>query len=137
MSNMKRRKTMNPATQFFADLEAGNIDAALARTTHDFTWTVPGTPGAGFGLAGVYGTQQFRAMLACVAASLPEGPRTEITSVTETPQRVVLEAHVRGRTVDGTEYDNQAAYVFEIDGDKICAVREYLDTIHAADIFTR
>jgi uncharacterized protein len=100
ISNMKG-KTMNPATQFFADLEAGNIDEALARTTHDFTRTVPGTPEAGFGLAGVYGTMQFRAMLARVAASLPEGPRTEITSVTETPQRVVLEAHVRGRTVDG------------------------------------
>jgi ketosteroid isomerase-like protein len=39
--------------------------------------------------------------------------------------------------VRGAEYDNQLAYVFDIGGDKISAVREYLDTIHAAGVFTK
>ncbi|WP_029112266.1 nuclear transport factor 2 family protein [Mycobacterium sp. URHB0044] len=127
---------MNSATQFFADLEAGHVDRALGRTAPGFTWTVPGVPGGAFALAGVYGAQEFPAMLARVAAALPEGPQTEITSVMETEQRIVLEAHVRGRSTNGVEYDNRVAYVFDMDGGQISAVREYLDTSHAAEVFT-
>jgi ketosteroid isomerase-like protein len=93
--------------------------------------------GGGFALAGVYRTQQYLDMLGRVTASLPEGPQMQITSITQATERVVIEARVRGRSVDGPDYDNQLAYVFDINGDKICAVREYLDTIHAAEIFTK
>lgn len=61
----------------------------------------------------------------------------EITSTTEPQERVVIEAHVQGRSADGLDYDNQLVYVFDLDGGKIAVVREYLDTIHAAEIFTR
>lgn len=127
---------MNPATKFFAELQTGHVDQALALTAAGFTWTVPGAPGGAFGLSGVYSAEQFPAMLSRAAAALPEGPRTEITTVVETPRHVVIEARVRGRAANGGEYDNRVAYVFELDGDKITAVREYLDTVHAAEIFT-
>src|SRR5690349_5247348 len=120
--------------QFFADLEAGRIDQALARTAPGFTWTVPGAPGSAFKLAGTYSAERFPAMLARVAAALPNGPRTQMTSVTETEQRVVLEGHVQARAHDGGDYDNRAVYVFDIDGSRILAVREYLDTLHAAAV---
>jgi hypothetical protein len=50
---------VNPATRFFADLNTGDVEKALARTTEDFTWTVAGKPEGGFALAGVYRKQQY------------------------------------------------------------------------------
>ncbi|MGB3485524.1 MAG: nuclear transport factor 2 family protein [Mycobacterium sp.] len=126
---------MNAAQQFFADLGAGNIEAALARTTPDFTWTVAGAPGQGFALAGTYNREQFPAMLAQVGAALPDGPHVGITSTTATVDRIIVETHTTGRSATGVDYDNRIVCVFDLDGGQISAVREYLDTIHAAEIF--
>jgi ketosteroid isomerase-like protein len=128
---------MDAASQFFHDLAADGVEAALARTTGDFTWTVAGNPGRGFALAGTYDREHIPAMLGRVAAALPEGPRVDITSVTETRERIVVETHVTGRSAAGVDYDNRLVCVFDLRGDKICAVREYLDTIHASEVFTR
>lgn len=127
---------MNVASQFFADLGAGNIDAALGRTTPDFTWTVPGKPGGGFALAGTYDREQYRALLGRVAAALPDGPQVDVTSVTATEERIVVETHTTGRSATGVDYDNRIVCVFDLRDGLIAAVREYLDTIHAADVFT-
>lgn len=128
---------MNPASQFFVDLGAGDINKALSATSDAFTWTVAGRPDDGFALAGIYNKDRYPGLLARVQASMPDGPQVEITSTTETQERVVIEAHVHGRSADGLDYDNRLVYVFDLDGGKIAAVREYLDTIHAAEIFTR
>ncbi|MDX1873270.1 nuclear transport factor 2 family protein [Mycolicibacterium sp. 120266] len=128
---------MNTAQSFFADLSTGDVAAALARTTLDFTWTVAGVPGQGFALAGTYDRERFAAMLSRVAAALPDGPHVEITSVTPTAERIVVETHTTGRSARGLDYDNRIAYVFDLRDGRICSVREYLDTIHAAEIFTQ
>jgi ketosteroid isomerase-like protein len=128
---------MNPATQFFADMGTGDLGKALANTTEDFTWTVSGKPGDGFALAGTYDRARYVEMLGHVSASMPAGPRVDVTSMTETPERIVIEARVQGVSADGVVYDNQLVYVFDLKGDKIKAAREYLDTIHAAKVFTR
>jgi hypothetical protein len=128
---------MNAAEQFFADMGTGDLDKALANTTEDFIWTVSGKPGEGFALAGTYERARFVDMLGHVGSSMPAGPKVEVTSTTETPERIVIEARVQGLSADGVEYDNRLVYVFDLEGDKIKAVREYLDTIHAAKVFTR
>jgi uncharacterized protein len=127
---------MDTASGFFADLAAADIEAALARTTPDFTWTVPGRPGGRFALAGTYDREQFPAMLGRVATALPDGPRVDVTSVTATEERIVVETHTTGRSATGVDYDNRIVCVFDLRDGLIAAVREYLDTIHAADVFT-
>jgi ketosteroid isomerase-like protein len=128
---------MDAASQFFHDLTADGVEAALARTTADFTWTVAGKPGQGFALAGIYDREHIPAMLGRVAAALPEGPQVDITPVTETRERIVVETHVTGRAAAGIDYDNRLVCIFDLRGERICALREYLDTIHASEVFTR
>lgn len=111
---------MTIATSFFDRLGSGDVYGALALTTPDFTWTVAGKPGQ-FALAGVY--------------FLPAGPRVDITSVTADSLHEVIEAHVTAVSASGAQYDNALVYVFDLEGDKIRAVREYLDTIHASEVF--
>lgn len=128
---------MNPAAQFFADLSTGDVEKALANTTEEFVWTVSGKPGDGFALAGSYNRARYVEMLSHVKASMPSGPQIDVTSMTETPERIVMEAHVQGESAEGIAYDNRLVYVFDLEDRKIKAVREYLDTLHAAKVFTR
>jgi ketosteroid isomerase-like protein len=87
-------------------------------------------------LAGAYDREQFPAMLGRVAAALPDGPQVDVTTVTATEERIVVETHTTGRSAAGVAYDNRIACVFDLRDGRIAAVREYLDTIHAADVFT-
>ncbi|MEU7306227.1 nuclear transport factor 2 family protein [Streptomyces sp. NPDC007206] len=125
---------MTIATAFFDRLGSGDVSGALDLTTPDFTWTVAGKPGQ-FALAGVYNRDSYLEMLARVARFLPTGPRVDITSVTVDSHREVIEAHVTAVSASGAQYDNALVYVFDLQGDKIKAAREYLDTIHASEIF--
>jgi len=127
----------NVATEFLSRFAAGDVTGALELTTDDFRWTVGGKPGGGFALAGTYDQAGYLEMLGRAAASLPAGPQIEVISVTEAAERAVVETHVVGTSADGVEYDNRVVCVFDFDGSKIAAVREYLDTIHAAEVFTR
>ncbi|MGW2032946.1 nuclear transport factor 2 family protein [Streptomyces sp. NPDC001811] len=125
---------MSVATDFFDRLGKGDIPGALQLTTPDFTWTVAGKPEQ-FGLAGVYNRDSYLDMLGRVAAFLPAGPRIDVTSVTADAQHEVIEAHVTGESASGRRYDNALVYVFDLENDKVKAVREYLDTMHASEIF--
>ncbi|GAA1778500.1 nuclear transport factor 2 family protein [Streptomonospora arabica] len=125
------------ATEFLARLGTGDAAGAMQLTTDDFHWTVGGKPGGGFALAGTYDRAGYLEMLGRAAASLPAGPRIEVVSATQTEERAVVETHVVGVSADGVDYDNRVVCVFELSGGKIAAVREYLDTIHAAAVFTR
>lgn len=46
----------------------------------------------------------------------------------------LVEAYGDGEHRSGKRYRNRYAFVFELDGDRIVAVREYLDTLHAEDV---
>lgn len=125
------------AAEFFSRLGAGDVAGAMELTANDFRWTVGGRPGEGFALAGTYDRAGYVQMLDRVAASLPAGPQVEVVSTTETEERAVVETHVVGTSADGVAYDNRVVCVFDLSGGRIAAVREYLDTIHAATVFTR
>jgi uncharacterized protein len=98
-------------------------------------WTVGGKPGGGFALAGTYDRDSYIELLGRVAGYLPAGPNLEITSVTADANHEVIEAHVTGESTSGIRYDNRLACVFDLADGKIKAAREYLDTIHASEVF--
>lgn len=124
----------NLATEFFARLGVRDVDGVLALTAPGFTWKIIGRP-ARFALAGTFDRDEFLDVLTRIGAAFSGPPVTEIGSVTETADRIWVEARVTGRSKAGEPYENDLAYVFDVAEGKITAVREYLDTIAAQEIF--
>lgn len=59
----------------------------------------------------------------------PDGVAIEFTSVLVQEQRVVFEQRMRGRLVNGRDYDNRYCWVFEMEGTRVRRIREYMDTL--------
>ena len=102
--------------------------------TPDFTYTIQAydLPGAGDPMDGETLVKVLAQMLALFDAT---GPRIEVTHLVGEGNRVVAEAVGSGFFRDGSRYDNRYANVYEVSGDRISAVREYMDTQHTAQSF--
>jgi uncharacterized protein (TIGR02246 family) len=113
-------------------LVAGDRQRIADSFTDDATWTLPGT----LPLSGVRrGRQAIVDFLTSAGALFVPGTQTfTFGDITAEQDRAVLEWRVRGTaSATGKIYDNQYCGVFVIRDGRICAVREYLDSQHAAD----
>lgn len=114
-------------------LTAGDLDAIADSFADDATWTLHGT-------LPMAGTKRGRDAIMdfLIGASSLYQPGTQSFSfgdITAEGERVVLEWHVRGTaTATGHTYDNDYCGVFIIRNGRITEVREYLDTLHAAEV---
>ena len=114
-------------------LVAGDLDAIAAFFAEDATWTLHGT-------LPVSGTRTGRAAIIdfLVGAGSLFQPGTQsfqFGAITAQADRAVLEWTVRGiAAATGRAYDNDYCGVFVIRGEHIVEVREYLDSLHAADV---
>ena len=106
-------------------LLGGNTDAALESFSDDVTWFVVGR------LRGVSGLKQgkpaVREFLGGVQQAFPAGMKSEIRHAYADGDTVILEIVNRGTSAIGKPYENEYCFVFELAGDKIRAVREYVD----------
>ncbi|MEU9172876.1 nuclear transport factor 2 family protein [Streptomyces sp. NPDC048420] len=102
--------------------------------TPDFTYTIQAydLPGAGDPMDGETLVKVLAHMLALFDAT---GPQIAITRLVGDGSCVVAEAVGSGFFRDGSRYDNRYANVYEISGDRVSAVREYMDTQHTAQSF--
>ena len=119
--------------QFYLEaLVAGDLERIAESFTDDATWTVPGT----LPLSGVRrGRQAIVDFLTSAVALFVPGTQTfTFGDITAEEDRAVLEWQVRGTASStGRSYDNQYCGVFVIRDGRICEVREYLDSQHAAE----
>lgn len=118
---------------FFENFSAGKVDAALALMADSATWWVAGKPEK-FVLAGTKTKAQFVELLQGIGAAMPKGLRVTPTGLTAEGDRVAVEAESYGETTTGKIYNNRYHFLVEIRDDKIQAVREYLDTLHAKEV---
>jgi ketosteroid isomerase-like protein len=122
------------AQHFFELFSASDIDGALALMTDDATWRIPGKEELS-PTAGIYTKARierlFRRMLDALAAGLH---MTVISSLAE-GDRVALEVTSSGDLKNGRSYRQEYHFLMEFREGKICAVREYLDTQHAHDVW--
>jgi ketosteroid isomerase-like protein len=58
----------------------------------------------------------------------PDGARFEFTKVIAEDDTVMFEQRMSGVACNGKSYDNRYCWVFEMDGDRIREMREYMDT---------
>lgn len=121
------------ARAFCDNISTGQIDAAMALMAEDSTWWVAGKPHL-FALAGKKNKKEFFELLGQILAMMPKGLRLTPAAMTAEGDRVAVEAVSFGEMSNGKTYNNQYHLLFEIRDDKIWAVREYLDTMHVAEV---
>jgi uncharacterized protein len=114
-------------------LTAGALDAIAASFAEDATWSLHGN-------LPLSGTRRGRAaimdfLVAAGGLYEPGTQRFTFGEITAEGDRAVLEWRVRGTaSATGRPYDNAYCGVFVIRDGQIAEVREYLDSLHAADV---
>jgi ketosteroid isomerase-like protein len=108
----------------------GEVEAGLAHFAEDATWLVPGTLPASGLKRGHAEIGRFRHGNLAIFTWLDR----QVVGVHEAGDVVVLEVQARGELRDGRAYENAGCVVWVLQGGKIQAVREYVDTQKATMI---
>jgi ketosteroid isomerase-like protein len=124
-------------TQRYYELfSARDIQGVLALMTDDATWRIPGkkelTP-----TAGVYTKERIGRLFRRMLENLSSGLRMTVLSSIAEGNRVALEVVSSGDLKNGRQYRQEYHMLMEFRDGRISAVREYLDTQHAHDVWIR
>lgn len=119
---------------FLKKLDGGKIEDALAILSDDATWWVAGKPEL-FPLAGTLKKEELRQLLNNLIPPMPDGLRMTPSGITAEGDRVAIEVESYGRASNGRLYNNLYHFLFVISDGRICAVKEYLDTMHTKAVF--
>jgi ketosteroid isomerase-like protein len=116
--------------EFFGALSDGDLEGLRSRLHPEATWEVMrAVPGERFAAGRDAIIDDF---LAPVRARFRLGdPKVTVHTVFASGDLVAAETHGDGTMRDGTEYHNRYAWVFELEGDLVRNVREYMDTAYA------
>ncbi|WP_026909989.1 nuclear transport factor 2 family protein [Patulibacter minatonensis] len=115
---------------FLEVLSTGDVAGAMEFVADDGTWWVAGTTP----LSGTHTKAAFTALLGGVgdAFRIPLGITPK--AFTAEGDRVAVEAEFYTERNDGVVYNNQYHFLFEVHDGKIRRAKEFLDTMHAADV---
>jgi len=133
---MDTNRNKAAAQRFFELFSASDIDGVLALMTDDATWRIPGkkelTP-----TAGVYSKGRIGRLFRRMIENLSTGLRMTVLSSIAEDDRVALEVVSSGDLKNGRLYRQEYHFLMEFRDGKISAVREYLDTQHAHEVWIR
>jgi ketosteroid isomerase-like protein len=124
------------AIGLFARLSAGDIAGALARMADDVTWWVAGKPELS-PAAGTYDKERLGRLFGRMLAQLGDGLKMTVSGAIAEGDDVAVEVESSGDLRNGRRYRQQYHFYFNFRDGKIAAVREYLDTQHAFDVWMR
>jgi ketosteroid isomerase-like protein len=122
------------AEQFFKLFNANDVEGALALMTDDATWRIPGKKELS-PTAGLYTKEKIGRLFRRMVESLSSGLRMTVISSVAEADRVALEVTSSGNLKNGRLYRQEYHFLMEFRDGCICAVREYLDTQHAHDVW--
>jgi uncharacterized protein len=113
---------------YIAALDRGDSETLRAAFSPDATWWLGGDlPVSGTWTGPDAIIDEFLA--AMVSRLDPSQPVIrDVQRVLADGDAVAVEWSTRATARDGSTYENDYAFVFEVAGDRICAVREYVDT---------
>jgi uncharacterized protein len=133
---MTTERNKQLAVEFFERLGNRDVAGALACTTDDLSYWIAGKPGA-VPTSGTKDKKQMTRLFEAMLTAL-EGPMPFVVKgATAEGDRVALELEGRGRLKNGRVYNNEYHILVRFRDGKICAVREYLDTMHVHDTWFR
>jgi uncharacterized protein len=122
------------AKRFFELFSVSDIDGALALMTEDATWRIPGKKERS-SIAGLYTKERIARLFRRMLDALSGGLRMTVISSLAEGDRVALEVTSSGDLKNGRLYRQEYHFLMEFRDGRICAVREYLDTQHAHDVW--
>lgn len=122
------------AREFFARFTASDIDGALALMSDDCTWLIPGKPDR-MRSAGLYPKARIARLFRAMVDSLDGPLRMSVKALIAEGDHLAVEVESQGDLKNGRRYRQQYHFAMQFRDGKICAVREYLDTQHAYDVW--
>jgi ketosteroid isomerase-like protein len=124
------------ARRLFELFTASDIDGVLALMTEDATWLIPGKKELS-PTAGLYSKEKIGKLFHRMLDGLGGGLRMTVTSLMAEGDRVAAEVTSSGDLKNGRRYRQEYHFLIEFRDGKISAVREYLDTQHAHDVWIK
>jgi len=124
------------ASELFARISSGRIADALALMTDDATWRIGGTPELSRS-AGLYDKARLGRLFERMLSQLEDGLKMTVVRLVGEGDRVAAEVESSGDLRNGRRYRQQYHFAIDFRGDHIVAIREYLDTQHAFDVWMR
>lgn len=119
---------------FFATLSTGDLEKIRASLHPDASWTpmVKNVPGAGEYKSRDVIVDEF---LAPVRGIFEDGdPKSFVNTIFAKGNLVCAETNGRGKLRNGNEYNNLYCWVIEVRDDKVCAIREYMDSHYVMSV---
>lgn len=129
--NLEQNKAL--AAEFFACFGRSDVAGALAMMTADATWWIGGKTRL-FPLAGLKTKAQMGELLNSLVPVMKNGLQITPKAMTAEGDRVAVEAESFGEFPDGRVYNNEYHFLVLVRDGKVAAVKEYLDTMHTAEI---
>jgi len=120
---------------FFELLNAEDLEGIRALLTEDAAWLpqAKDMPGAGEYRGRNVVVDDF---LKPIRGLFAKGsPRNRILSMASNGPLVLVETHGTGHLNDGRPYDNRYAWAFELRGNQVAEIREYLDSYYIIRLF--
>jgi uncharacterized protein len=119
---------------FFDTQSSGNLEKLRLLLDEEATWTVmaTGIPGAGEKKGRTAIIDEFLSPIR--GMFVPGDPKIYVDRIIAQGPLVAAEARGVGRFENGKEYSNRYAFVLEIKGDKVLALREYMDSYYVSTL---
>ncbi|MFV9690859.1 MAG: nuclear transport factor 2 family protein [Desulfobacteria bacterium] len=129
----REAKNKQLVLDFWRCFSQGDTSGVAGLMTDDATFTVIGRPG-GFEGIGKKSGQDLAETMGWIKEVMPNGLVYSIKGMVAEGNKVAAEGESYGVTTKGKAYRGIYHFLFEIENEKIKAVREYLETIHAQQI---
>jgi ketosteroid isomerase-like protein len=120
------------AARFLQLFSQGPAAAALAMTTDDFEYWVPGN----IPLSGRHNKTTVAQLLEGMAGAFKTPLEIEVLAYTAQDDRVAVEARSKATTATGKPFRNTYHFLFRFRDGKIAELREYMDTAHVVEAFS-
>jgi uncharacterized protein len=119
---------------FFDTQSSGNLEKLRLLLDEEATWTImaTGIPGAGEKKGRKAIIDEFLGPIR--GMFVPGDPKIYVDRIISQGPFVAAEARGVGRFKNGKEYSNHYAFVLEIKGDKVLALREYMDSYYVSTL---
>lgn len=120
--------------EFFATLSTGDLEALRALIHPDGSWEVMAraVPGAGITRGGDAVIDEFLAPVR--GMFVDTDPKIVVKTTFAAGAMVAAETNAVGTLANGNHYDNRYAWIIEIRDDKVCHLREYMDTAYIESV---